>query len=137
VFDNGGGSGYGGTDRTSNSPNRYTRDWSRVLEFDPVTLEIVWQYGSESGDDRYFSRFISSAQRLPNGNTLITIGNERRIIEVTPDKQVVWEYLFEPQSSGGRADWLYRSYRTPPEWLPEGQNEALGNYATWASLFEG
>jgi hypothetical protein len=137
VFDNGGGSGYGGTDRTTNSPNRYTRDWSRVLEFDPITLEIVWQYGSESGDDRYFSRFISNAQRLPNGNTLITIGNERRIIEVTPDKRVVWEYLFEPYSSGGRADWLYRSYRTPPEWLPEGQNEALGNYATWASLFEG
>ena len=137
VFDNGGASGHGGPDRTNAIPNRYTRTWSRVLEFDPITLEVVWQYGSASGDDCFFSRYVSNAQRLPNGNTLITIGNESRIIEVTPDQQVVWQYLLVPDSSGGRADWLYRSYRIPPEWLPPGQNEALGNYPTWASLIEG
>ena len=80
---------------------------------------------------------MSNAQRLPNGNTLITIGNESRIVEVTPDKQVVWQYLLVPESLGVRADWLYRSYRIPPEWLPEGQNEALGNYPRWAGLIAG
>ena len=57
VFDNGGSSGYGGT-ATEGTPNRYTRNYSRVLEFDPVTFEVVWEYGSASGDDRFFSYFV-------------------------------------------------------------------------------
>ena len=133
VFDNGGTSGYGGDPASS----RYSRGYSRVLEFNPITLQVVWQYGSESGEDSFFSRYISSAQRLPNGNTLIDIGNESRLIEVTSDRQIVWEYQYTPESSGSRADWVYRAYRIPPEWLPDGENEAHGNYATWASLFEG
>jgi hypothetical protein len=37
---------------------------------------------------------------LTNGNTLITEGNYGRIFEVTPERQVVWEYVnpyFGPQ----------------------------------------
>jgi hypothetical protein len=135
VFDNGGASGYGGT-ATTGEPNRYSRGYSRVLEFDPVTFAVVWEYGAASGEQNFFSRYISNAQRLPNGNTLIAIGNETRVIEVTPDKNVVWEYLYNPTSSGSKASWLYRAYREPPEWLPPGQNEAFGGYATWSSLFE-
>jgi hypothetical protein len=135
VFDNGATSGYGGTSTTGN-PNRYGRDYSRVLEFDPVTKEVVWEYGTASGDERFFSFLLSNAQRLPNGNTLITIGMAGRLIEVTPDHRVVWEYQYEPNSSGTRPEWIYRSYRIAPEWLPEGENAAHGDYATWASLFE-
>jgi len=107
-----------------------------VLEFDPVTFEILWEYGSADGDDFFFSSYISSAQRLPNGNTLITVGIGAQIMEVTPDKRVVWEHQFVAESSGSKADWLYRTYRIPPEWLPAGVNEALDNYPTWKSLFE-
>lgn len=135
VFDNGGSSGYGGMS-TTGFANRYSRDYSRVLEFDPVNLQIVWEYGPASGDESFFSYLISSAQRLPNGNTLITIGMAGRVIEVTEDGQIVWEYQYEPTSSGPNAAWVYRAYRVPPEWLPAGENEALGGYATWASLFE-
>ena len=135
VFDNGGGSGFGGP-ATTGTANRYSRDYSRVLEFDPITMQLVWDYGSADDANRFFSAFISNAQRLPNGNTLITIGNATRVIEVTPLKQIVWEYVHIPDSSGSKADWLYRSYRIPPEWLPTGQNEAFGDYATWASIFE-
>jgi hypothetical protein len=34
---------------------------------------------------------------LPNGNTLITDGNNNRILEVTPAGQIAWEYLTNTQ----------------------------------------
>ena len=46
---------------------------SRVLEINPVTKEIVWQYTAADSNGppwAFYSSFISSAQRLPNGNTL-------------------------------------------------------------------
>jgi hypothetical protein len=135
VFDNGGATGYGGMSEAGPT-YRYTRDYSRVLEFDPVTLDIVWEYGAASGPERFFSFLVGGAQRLPNGNTLITIGVEGRVIEVTPEKEVVWQYVHEPLATDPNARAIYRSYRVPPEWLPPGVNAAHGNHPTWASLFE-
>lgn len=123
LFDNGGITGYGGT----GYPQFPSRGYSRVLEFNPITLQIVWEYGSVSGADSFFSPYVSSVQRLPNGNTFIAIGNQDRMIEVTPDKRIVWDY--DHQSKGG----TYRAYRIPPEWLPEGANVA--GYAHWEDLF--
>lgn len=37
--------------------------------------------------------FVSNAQRLPNGNTLITEGMNGRIFQVTPEKMVAWKYV--------------------------------------------
>ena len=126
VFDNGGQSGYGG----SMSAPRYTRSYSRVVEFDPVTLEIVWQYGEQSGEEYFFSQDISSAQRLPNGNTLITEGRNGRIFEVTAEKEIVWE--FSVSSTGKKDSSIYRAYRIPPEWVPG--NPA--DYDNWGTLYE-
>jgi len=126
VFDNGGRSGYGGPTLYP----RYTRDYSRVIEFNPVMLEIVWQYGAESGEEKFFSHYISAAQRLPNGNTLITEGANGRIFEVTPDKETVWE--FTSPSMGTKGNAIYRAYRIPPEWVPG--NPA--GYDEWATLYE-
>lgn len=85
LFDNGGGSGYGGE---LGFP-RYKRDYSRVIEFDPVTLELVWEYTA----DGFYSTFISGAQRLPNGNTLICEGVTSRVFEVTTGREKVWEAI--------------------------------------------
>ncbi|MFC1908604.1 aryl-sulfate sulfotransferase [Chloroflexota bacterium] len=126
VFDNGGRSGYGGSDVFP----RYTREYSRVIEFNPVTLALVWQYGAESGKEKFFSNFISSAQRLPNGNTLITEGANGRVFEVTPDKEIVWEFV--APSLGISGNKVYRAFRIPPEWVhgnPSG-------YTEWAVLYE-
>lgn len=51
----------------------------------------IWEY---LAPDKYslFSAFVSGAQRLKNGNTLITDGTVGRFIEVTPEKEIVWEY---------------------------------------------
>ena len=47
-----------------------------------------WSYAA----DGFYSRIMSGAQRLPNGNTLITEGQSGRLIEVTAAGEVVWEY---------------------------------------------
>jgi arylsulfotransferase ASST len=66
--------------------------YSRVIEVDPRTDAIVWEYSDESLFD-FFSPYTSSAQRLPNGNTLICEGCHGRIFEVTRQGHVVWEYV--------------------------------------------
>ena len=55
-----------------NGPHRLDQSlpFSRVLEIDPATKEIVWKY-QDTPVYNFFSPRISNAQRLPNGNTLI------------------------------------------------------------------
>jgi len=116
VFDNGGAAGY---------PLKF-RTTSRILEFDPLSLELVWSYECEN----FFSYYISSAQRLPNGNTLIDEGSTGRIFEVTPAGEIVWEY-----TDGAGIQMLgrvYRAYRVPPEWVPG--NPA--GYTPWSELYK-
>jgi len=48
-------------------------------------------YGDELSE-RFYSAFLSNAQRLPNGSTLINAGSPGRIFEVTSDDNIVWEY---------------------------------------------
>lgn len=64
---------------------------SRVIEFRPDPFKIVWQFPGNSGF-KLNSQILGSVQKLPNGNVLITSGDQGRILEVTPDKKVVWEY---------------------------------------------
>ncbi len=132
VFDNGGPSGYGAPTETSTTGlNHYQRNYSRVLQFNPTTLDITWQYTpEEAGFDlftdptKFFSAYVSSAQRLPNGNTLITEGSDGRILEVTADHEIVWEYVnpyFEPhfRDKNKKLNYLFRAYRVPYEWVPQ------------------
>ena len=53
--------------------------------------EVIWNY---TAPDKYsfYSAFVSGAQRMPNGHTLITSGAKGRFFEVTPEKEIVWEY---------------------------------------------
>ena len=128
VFDNGGWAGYGTPNPGSqNGVKNARRDYSRVLEFDPLTLEIIWQYTPrEAGfmlpayGHRFYSSLVSSAQRLPNGNTLITEGVDGRIFEVTRDHEIVWEYV-NPCVSKGSRSLIYRAYRVPYNWIPQAE----------------
>jgi hypothetical protein len=55
--------------------------------------QAVWSYQAPKRTD-FYSYYISGAQRLPNGNTLICSGANGMVFEVTPEKQVVWQYTF-------------------------------------------
>jgi hypothetical protein len=65
---------------------------SRVIEFDPRSQGIVWQYAGDA-EHPFFSGVRSAQERLVNGNTLITESEGGRLLEVTPEGEVVWEYL--------------------------------------------
>lgn len=97
----------------------------------PPTQGTVWEYSNDKletpfvsrvqhGDSIFFSPTISSAQRLPNGNTLIDEGSGTRIIEVTPNLEVVWEYVspynYIPAFKGSV---LYRASAVPYDYMPQ------------------
>ncbi len=65
---------------------------SRVVEFDPLTREVTWEYRG-TPEQPFFSRTCGAAWDLPNGNFLITETNSGRVLEVTRDKDIVWEYI--------------------------------------------
>lgn len=79
----------------------------------------VWSYQDKP---RFFSPFISGAQRLQGGNTLICEGAEGRIFEVSPEQEIVWEYLnpfggdvTDPGRGGGSPPLaLFRATRLSP-----------------------
>lgn len=122
VFDNGGLAGFGSL--LPGLPPFWPvklRSYSRAIEYNPVTFEKVWEYTNETddtedgGDRRFMSWFISSVQRLKNGNTLITEGNSGRVFEVTREGEMVWEYI---SPFGARGNLVYRAYRYPESYLP-------------------
>lgn len=70
------------------------RGFSRIIELNPQTGRIVWQYRSDPPMD-FYSYIQGFCQRLPNGNTLITENMKGRVFEVTKEGDVVWEF-YEP-----------------------------------------
>ena len=132
VFDNGGWAGYDVPNPGAPTGVKAAlRDHSRVLEIDPVSLKIVWQYTpKEAGflepmdSNRFYSPFISGMQRLPNGNTLITEGSDGRVFEVTPEHEIVWEFISPYWGKHVPMNMTYRAYRVPYEWVPQVQKPA-------------
>jgi hypothetical protein len=127
AFDNGGFAGYGSPNPGApTGHNNALRDYSRIIEFDPITLKVIWQYSYEEAgylpkmnNSDFYSPLISSAQRLPNGNTLITEGSSGRIFEVTKPFEIVWEYVSPYYGINNNANFVYRAYRVPYDWVPQ------------------
>ena len=122
IYDNGG---------TANYPPEH-RFWTRVLEMNPLTEELVWEYSyppnttstptSERLDNsvHFLSPYWGSAQRLSNGNTLSLDANGGRLFEVTPDGEIVWEFVNPHMGLSGKASGpgIYRVYRIPYDAVP-------------------
>lgn len=127
IFDNGGWAGYGSPNPASSNGEKYaTRDYSRVLEINPQTLKIEWQFTPKElglvfpvDYNRFYSPFVSAAQRLPNGNTLITEGASGRLLEVTRNHKIVWEHISPYWGKIVPINQVYRAYRVPYEWIPQ------------------
>jgi outer membrane protein assembly factor BamB len=91
---------------------------SQVWEIDPRTNEIVWRYMAQDDPTSFFSPHMSGAQRLPSGNTLICEGNKGCIFEVTPEGEIVREFVsphFVESSSFGQTNWLFRARWYAPD----------------------
>jgi Arylsulfotransferase (ASST) len=66
--------------------------FSRVIEVNPATNQIVWKYQDKPAWN-FFSPRMGNAQRLPNGNTLVCESSFGRFFEITKDGEIVWEYV--------------------------------------------
>lgn len=93
--------------------NGVARRRSRVVELDPLSREIVWQYAA----DDFYTRTRGSSQRLPNGNTLVSESDHGRGFEVTPEGERVWELLAPYRNAEGQRATLVRMERLAPERL--------------------
>ena len=85
---------------------------SQVWEINPRTNEIVWRYVAKDDMTSFYSPHMGGAQRLPSGNTLICEGNKGCLFEVTPDGDVVREFVsshFVESEQFGRINWLFRA----------------------------
>ena len=83
---------------------------TRILELDPLSDEIVWEYQA-SPPESFYSPTRGSNERVPNGNTFIAESDSGRLFEVTPDGEVVWEFLTPDLTEDGRRQPLYRALR--------------------------
>ena len=100
--------------------------YSRAVEVNIKTGEIVWQSEEEFGLEGYvsgrvhFSPFISGADRLPNGNTLICAGGNGVLFEVTKVREIVWHWVRPTPDMKGAVHWgIFRAHRYEPNYCPQ------------------
>lgn len=100
----------------------------KVREYSRDSGEVVWEYEVPMFDKEAkgghgpeaFGNRLFCALRLPSGNTLIGSGNGHSVLEVTPDKQIVWQ-IHQEDLPNIRFAWV-----TTLEVLPNG-NVVIGN----------
>lgn len=100
---------------------RHPLVFSNVIEVEPESGNVVWDYRDGSSLGGFYSTYISGAQRLPNGNTLICEGVPGRIFEVTTEAEIVWEYInphFSDVTAFGTNNAVFRAFRYGPERFP-------------------
>ena len=83
-----------------------------VTEYDR-TGKVVWDY--------LINTRVYGAIRLKNGNTLIASGSGKSVVEVTPEKKVVWEIKDQVPGTDISLGWM-----TCLQELPNG-NRIIGN----------
>ena len=59
--------------------------------------QIIWMYHTTDGFSSYHG---SALQRMPNGNTMAQLARVGRLLEITPEGEVVWEYV-NPLTNAG------------------------------------
>jgi hypothetical protein len=102
--------------------NHHARQRSAVKVFDPHTHRVVWEFtGSDS--EPLHSRRSGGAEFLANGNLLVVETDRGRALELTSEKQIVWEYR-SPYRAGGDGDRVAGIYsmqrieESEVSWLP-------------------
>ena len=84
------------------------RGYTRVLELEPLTGKIVWEYKADPPES-FYSPSRGSDERMPNGNTFIAESDSGRLFEVTPRGEMVWEFVNPQTLSNNRPMAIYRA----------------------------
>jgi hypothetical protein len=91
---------------------------SRILEINPTTNNIVWRYHGTPAHP-LDSKIRSEVDLLANGNRLITESDGARLFELTPDGEIVWEFM-NPVRAGDHDQYIpvvSSGQRVKPEWF--------------------
>jgi hypothetical protein len=97
------------------SEGRYTRP-APGEPFGPAAP--AWVYGAYPPES-FYSAYISGAQRLPNGNTLVCEGDFGRLFEVGPESIPAWRYVnpikdtFHMNQGSAATNRVFRAVRYP------------------------
>ena len=124
LFNNGQGRGFSSIDILA-PPTDGNGDYFLTNNtFDPSIAE--WSYTNQNPTDFYAS-YISGAQRLPNGNTLICDGANGNFFEIDSTNTQVWRYInpivngvpftqgdYIPTTTNGSANSTFRCTRYSP-----------------------
>ncbi len=92
--------------------------FSGVGEVDPITNTLVWSWsGGKTPVEKaqFNSHFMSGAERLPNGNTLIIASAANTLLEVTKKGDVVWKYSSDWRDKEGRMRIIFKARKYSPE----------------------
>jgi outer membrane protein assembly factor BamB len=101
--------------------NRVAQEGTRIVEIDPRTQQMLWRYPAVS-DPGLYSDCCGTAQRLPNGNTLMTISGPGLALESTPNGEIVWRFE-SPHRAGSQGEFVAM--------LTEMQRHARGYVSPW------
>ncbi|MCC6138239.1 MAG: aryl-sulfate sulfotransferase [Bdellovibrionaceae bacterium] len=72
--------------------NRRLSAYSSIDQIQLPQSDVVWSFKSKT-ENEFHNAILGSAQRLSNGNTLITNGMLGHVFEITSAGEIVWEYL--------------------------------------------
>ena len=110
--------GNGNVQVFDNGPHRLGQPRSAVVEIDPKTSSVAWQW-TANPEAQFYSAHISGAHRLPGDNVLVCEGRTGRLFEITRRGEVVWEWT-SPFSvtapTGQNQAWVFRALRYGPEY---------------------
>lgn len=97
-----------------NGVHRKSIEYSRAIEVDAKTKEVLWEY-TDNPPFSFYTFMGGGVDRLPNGNMLICETAKGQFFEVTRDKKVVWEYInpffVTNPRLGGRMNGVFRCHR--------------------------
>ncbi len=87
----------------------YSRGIEIALDEENMTAEIVWEWAPEDTGGGWWCAIWGDADRLPNGNTLMTFGQAdpefpARLVEVTPEGEPAWVLTYSNVWASYRAD---------------------------------
>ena len=96
--------------------NGLARNWSRVIELDPLERKIVWEYRA-TPPTSFYTRSRGSNQRLADGTTLITNSDNGEAFIATPDRDVIWRFVNPTAGPKGRRATMVRMKQVPSAWV--------------------
>lgn len=105
--------------------NGKKRKYTRIIQVNPGNNRITWEYTSDPRE-LFYSHLCGSAQRFPNGNTLIANSCNGHAFEITKKGEMIWEY-YHPVINKGKRRTIYRMIKYPEEMVEKLLKDVISN----------